>query len=445
MKAVADVIGSMSTLRATAGEPSQPASASAVDQYGRVLRFTGSATAHIDGVGSLIADEVCKYTWAMAVLSRHHVDAPQGRSADMPAITVTRAITVTPEASSILGSLAESGLLAAAAAAVVDCPYVVGVAHDSISGAGRNAARAFVSVAVMQHLLWSHGGPEGRRLACRLLRATRHVAVRRLQVALLDQLAAHAGMGAELGGGEEGREEEEEEEEQRGEQQNEQAQEQGQQAHGHRGSGAQEQQEPPMQVQAQGEGAKEPEAGVHQRPGGRGQQQKEQAHGQQARGARLGQEQADGWEGSSGEWWFAREEAQRGQLLGLPEGEWGADAVKGSQLAGWLEGRHCNVISATLLDWQAAEEQHLAAEAGVPAAPPPLLRARLATRAAEALCRLCRGQGLGGVYGPAPQWVLSTVQVGVICRWFFRHVNRLNIVPCAGTSPLGRGASSPNR
>ncbi len=50
--------------------------------------------------------------------------------------------------------------------------------------------------------------------------------------------------------------------------------------------------------------------------------------------------------------------------------------------------------------------------ARVEARPPPLLVARLAARAAEALCRLCRGQGLEGAYAPAPEWELARAQVG---------------------------------
>lgn len=50
----------------------------------------------------------------------------------------------------------------------------------------------------MQWALNGVAGPEGQRLAGGLMRALRHVAVRRMQAALLDQLAAHAGMGPAL-------------------------------------------------------------------------------------------------------------------------------------------------------------------------------------------------------------------------------------------------------
>ncbi len=144
-----------------------------------------------------------------------------------------------------------------------------------------------------------------------------------LQVALLDQLAAHAGLGAEL----------QREEEQQG---------QGQQG---------------------------------------------------AQGTR-------GWEGSSGTWWLACEEARQGKLLGAEE----------SRRAGWLEDLHCQVVNATVVEWLAADDE-TAATVRVPARPPPLLAARLAARAAESLCRLCRGQGLEGAYAPAPEWELGMSQV----------------------------------
>ncbi len=327
MQVVADATGAISafaaSLRAAAGEPSQPASASALTQHGHMWQFTGSATAHLDGLMGPIADSVCQYTWIMVLFAAEHIRTAEDRDTD------PHAISVTPEGTSIIGSLVASELVAAAAAAVVDCPCAGGFNHITLSRAACDAARAMIMLALTQKDLALHGGPEGRRLACGLLRATRHVAVRRLQVALLDQLAAHAGMGAEL----RGREEE-------------------------------------------------------------------------------AQEQADGWAGSSGGWWFAREEAQREQLLGPKDGE--EEPVAGSPTAGWLEDRHCNTVSATLWAWRTAEEVQLTGEAGVPAAPPPVLRARLAARAAEALCRLCRGQGLKGAYAPAPQWELAMAPVGIL-------------------------------
>ncbi len=327
MQVVADAAGAISafaaSLRAEAGEPPQPASASALTRQGHMWQFTGSATANLDGLRGPIADSVCQYTLGMALLAAQYVKAALDRGTD------PQVVCVTPELSGTLGSLVASGLVAAAAAAVVDCPCAAGLTHISLSRAACNAARAMALLAGLQESLASHGGQEGRRLACGLLRATRHVAVRRLQVALLDQLAAHAGMGAELGGGEE-----------------------------------------------------------------------------------EAQQQADGWAGSSGVWWFAREEARLGELLGAKDGE--EEPVAGSPTAGWLEGRHCNTVSSTLWAWQAAEEVELTEEAGVPAAPPPVLRARLAARAAEALCRLCRGQGLEGAYAPAPQWEFAIAPVSFI-------------------------------
>ncbi len=332
MKAAADAARAISvftaSMRAEAGEPSQPASTSVITRHGHMWQFTGSAMAHLDGLGGTIADALCQCTWATALLALQHVRAAEGRGTDPKA-----------EPLGILGSLVASGLLAAAAAAVLDCPCAAGLTHITLSRAACNAARAMTMLVAVQEKVAFHGGPEGRRLACGLMRAMRHEAVQRLQVALLDQLAAHAGMGAELGGGEEG-----------------------------------------------------------------GQEQGEQTQSQEAQG------QADGWAGSSGAWWFAREEARRGELLGPRDGE--EEPVAGSPTAGWLEGRHCDIVTATLWAWRTAEELQLQEEAGVPAAPLPVLRARLAARAAEALCRLCRGQGLRGAYAPAPQWELAMARVG---------------------------------
>ncbi len=121
-----------------------------------------------------------------------------------------------------------------------------------------------------------------------------------------------------------------------------------------------------------------------------------------------------GWEGSSGTWWLAREGAAQGKLLGL-DGRGAKGSRKAGKnarwkAAGWLEDYHCHIMRVTVQEWLTAEPGEAAA-AGVPAAPPPLLVARLAARAAEALCRLCRGQGLGGVYTPAPEWQFATTRV----------------------------------
>ncbi len=402
MKAVADCASAISafaaSLRAEAGESIQAATASI----------------NMDGVQEPIADAICKHMYAVVLLSKVYAKAVKGRGTD------PRAVSVAPEASTILGSLVASGLVAAAAAAVVDCPCTAGVVHIHphihLSRAGSDAAQVMAQLAALQRRLAFQGGQEGRRLACGLLRATRHVAVRRLQVALLDQLAAHAGMGAELGAGEDGWQEEEDEDQKREEQQDQVAQEQedkGQQAQEQQAPDALEQQRPPTRKLAN-----EPGAGGRSRPGEREQAQaqaqtqtqEQQVQGRQARSGCAGQEQADGWAGSSGAWWFAREEARRGELLGPQDGE--EEHVAGGPTAGWLEGRHCDIVSGTLWAWQTAEDMRMEEEARVPEAPPPVLRARLAARAAEALCRLCRGQGLEGAYAPAPQWELAMAEVG---------------------------------
>ncbi len=186
MRAVADAVNGVfafaASLRAQDGEPSRPASAIAPSQHGQLWRFTGSITAPLDGLGGSIAVTVGQYAGAVALLAAHLVTAAEDRSAGPPTFDVP------PEASSIVDTLAESGLLAAAASAVVDCPYVVGFTYASLTC---DVARAMALVAAVRGRLASHGGSEGRRLACGLLRATRHVTVRRLQVGLPDGLRLH--------------------------------------------------------------------------------------------------------------------------------------------------------------------------------------------------------------------------------------------------------------
>ncbi len=256
-------------------------------------------------------------------------------------------------------ALAESQLLAAAAAALLDCPNVLAsqrLRREMASGAcammqqtAKKAAKMVVLMSIVQVKLQLAKGCQARPLAAGLLRAARHEAVQRLQVALLDQLAAHAGMGAELEG------------------------------------------------EGEGEG-QEGEAGA--------------------------------WAGSSGSWWLAREQAQRGQLLGLEEGEAGQGEFgeTRSRMAGWLEDYHCHILYSAFVEWNAGAEDDLDAEAGASAAPPPVLRARLAARAAEALCRLCRGQGLGGAYAPAPTWEFAMAPVS--CRFTESCLRRTSRLGC---------------
>ncbi len=157
---------------------------------------------------------------------------------------------------------------------------------------------------------------------------------RGLQVAMLDQLAAHAGMGAELGDGSQARQ------------------------------------------------------GV-------------QGMGQRQQGAEAG-----GWGASGAAWWFPCKEAERGQIMGLIQD----DMVQIALTVERLEEHYQITVNSTLFEW-ASVDKKLAAEAGVPAAPPPLLAARLAARAAEALCRLSRREGLGGARALVPGWRFAMKQV----------------------------------
>ncbi len=266
-------------------------------------------------------------------------------------------IRIPPDIVRALTAVVDSQLLAATAIALVDFRPFDGtlplkqVVRERIVAVMQQgamaAAKATVNVHQLQQELDRVGGPEGKRLSAGLRGVVRHEAVRRLRVGLLDRLAVHAGLGAKL------------EEIQGG-----------------------------LGLQGVRADAREEQAGAEQ----------------------------VGWEGLSGAWWFAGEEARRAQQGLGPGGEDGASGSAGRQAfgetGGWLEDHHCHAVYATFVQWmldgQAAEG---AAAEGVLDRPPPLLVARLAARAAEALCRLCRGEGLGGAYSPAPEWQFAMAQV----------------------------------
>ncbi len=303
-----------------------------------------TATKQQVSMASTAAEAVCRYARIVTDLL---VFRPQGGGAGSGGAGPRPASSVPADTRAACGALAESQLLAASAGAVLDDPGVGELPEAAsrnvcleMDKAAHNCGRAVLSVHLLSSATAQCGAHEGQRLAEGLLRALRHREVQRLQVALLDQLAVHAGMGAGL------------------------------------------------VVDDQGE------------------QQGGQQEGQQA----------CGWEGSSGTWWLAREEQRQGKVLGSgPRGGDGSgerDSEMHGRTAGWLEDVHCHVLCGTLLEWESVPAQ-LAGQAGVEARPPPLLVARLAARAAEALCRLCRGRGLGGAYAPAPTWELAKAQVGV--------------------------------
>ncbi len=114
-----------------------------------------------------------------------------------------------PGVSRAVEAVVRSELLAAAAHVIVDTSKQQSTTTLSADGrrkaladvhsASRSMAAALGDLSALRHRLLCYGGPEGVRLSGVLLCGMRHVAVRRLQVALLDQLAAHAGMGAGLG------------------------------------------------------------------------------------------------------------------------------------------------------------------------------------------------------------------------------------------------------
>ncbi len=203
-----------------------------------------------------------------------------------------------------------------------------------------------------------------------------------LQMALLDQLAAHAGIGVTLAG----------------------QQAQGgmvrEEAEGEEGEG-EEGQQPGAAAEAQGS-----------RPGGY-QIAREQHSGQQLEVAReegsAGQQGDEGerqatasvWDRSGGSWWVAIEEARAGEITQVgKEGRAIGEAMRAKSPTIALKDFHLDIIWMCFCDWGTADGGLAALMRA--SWPPPLLRAQLACRAAEALCRLYRGQGLGGAYGPAP-------------------------------------------
>ncbi len=298
------------------------------------------------------------------------------------------------EATQIVEALVESELFAAAAATLVDSPNAFASAGLSASGlqevcqemrtACGSLAGAVGQLALLRDELASCRGQEGARLAAGLWRMGQHGAVRRLQVALLDQLAAEAGMGARL--------------------------------------------------EEAGQEPEEAEVGQERPEENAQQQQQEEAEAE-----------AGGWGGSSGTWWFAKEEAERGQLLGMESGRGrGRGGSPPERDRCEQESYHCEVMGATI-GWWYGTEPDLVAGAGVPAArPPPLLAARLTARATEALCRLYQGKGLDGGYGPEPtcMFALHKVKRPCMAPMETATVTRFALValpPCNAHGPSKRG------
>ncbi len=319
--------------------------------FGPMFNVT-RVSAQSNGQAGFLALAVCQYLRTIA---------------ESQFYTFAESPSIHSEALQVYGTLADSQLLAAAAVTLVDSPPVGAIAglpdsdRDSILRdtflASESAAAALFYISEAQKELATRG-KESRRLSAGLVRAARHEAVQRLQVALLDQLAAHAGMAAGL---------------------------------------------------EEWEGSSGPQEG-----------RDEERRAEEC-----------GWEGSSGTWWLAREEAAQGKLLGLDERGSGRSRGSGrrtrSKTAGSLEDYHCHIVRVTVQDWLSMDPAKAAA-AGVPAAPPPLLVARLAARAAEALCRLCRGQGLGGAYAPAPVWQFATNKVRSVMERRFKAARRQDTV-----------------
>ncbi len=267
--------------------------------------------------------------------------------------------TVPAEATQMVEALAGSQLLAAAAAVLVDSPNLLasvglppgeqGEVCRDVRNASATMARVLSKLPKLRDELVSYRGQEGRRLAVAFWQAVGHVSVRRLQVALLDQLAVEAGMGAGLGECED--------------------------AEGRRTRQQRRRQ------QQQGEGEEEGWAGSS----GTWWFAREQAQ----RGELLEEE-------SSG--------------TGGAGGGGGRKPLRSRYLQ---ENEHAEVLDATvaLWSWRGDEADLAAAAAGAPARPPPLLAARLTARAMEAVCRLGRGEGLDGGYGTLQACIFALDEV----------------------------------
>ncbi|KAG2497389.1 hypothetical protein HYH03_004545 [Edaphochlamys debaryana] len=109
---------------------------------------------------------------------------------------------------------------------------------------------------------------------------------------------------------------------------------------------------------------------------------------------------------ADGTWWLTRFEAQSGSVAS------GVQYVIANQLSdekrASLEEPHAHAVFASLGRWRLSEDgRDLRAPPPGPGVPTPERLAQLAARAAEALCRLYRGQGLGGAYRGSPTWQLA--------------------------------------
>lgn len=163
------------------------------------LRVRGPKLSRATAVGA------CQYALSVTQLALHQLETAAGTSAGRAPLS-----PFPPGVAQPVEAIADSQLLAGAAAVLLDRPNLTGAQGvTEVDGrsvfepywhAAVEAAQAVVFTVILLDKLWESGSREGQRLAAVLLRATRHVAVRRLQVGLLDQLAAHAGMGTGLEG-----------------------------------------------------------------------------------------------------------------------------------------------------------------------------------------------------------------------------------------------------
>ncbi|KXZ53741.1 hypothetical protein GPECTOR_6g658 [Gonium pectorale] len=114
-------------------------------------------------------------------------------------------------------------------------------------------------------------------------------------------------------------------------------------------------------------------------------------------------------------WWLLREEARLGKVCGLTIGG-EPTAAPGEQndpehTAGWLEDDHCYAIMGSVCLWNVNEALAggpSSAASGLDTGKPP---SSCVTRVAEAMARLCRGQGLAGAYTPTPEWEFARLML----------------------------------
>ncbi|KXZ46684.1 hypothetical protein GPECTOR_41g648 [Gonium pectorale] len=358
-----------SRFTAALAQPRTQAALEGAGDYGEDDFDAGCCLVQATATHSNAALAACKHCWMACCLMANRLDAdgddfaaPAGGSGAPASSAAAATVPVT----ALVDALSSSGLVPAAAAMLLQppavgdsllprapgLPYPEDRTAANVHGAAREMGQALcVLQCVYMRLLLAAGGSPSAPGVAELGRLLDDTEVAALRLAMLQRLAAHGGL----------------------------------------------QPPPPPPPPPQGEAA---EAGALalRRGGGGG--------GGAGGGGGGGAEPLHEW------WWLARVEARRGAVTGSSSSTGGA----AGGTVGWLEDAHCHAICVSLGYWRRSELRclrsllpprlHPSLAAPPPGAPPPLALARLAARTAEALCRLYRGQGLGGAYGPGPpEWM----------------------------------------